>query len=629
MAYTLKYFLEFYDPSDILYRTEILEDTTDTLTPIKLEGAENTVSFTSPDKEDIYTPLVGSALTLRFIATEDFTLEDLYTESETKYMVKHYRSGVLLWQGFIIPDGAQQSWTTRVWEIQLDCVDGLGLLKNLGFVNNDSGNNFDGKQSYLEVIVNCLKRTNLGMNINTSVNIFYSGLLPAFNSNPSDFDPLALTHIETERFYKDDGETPMNSDEVLKSVLDEFKAVIVQRRGEWYVCRWNELYSNANISFRAYNSIGSRLANKSVNLSQSIFSYDGTDETTPHHSGENQIIYLEKAYKKLSINYQYGTVSSLIINPNFDRWPLPATMPDSWNKQGTITTTKPTGQTGLILQGPLNYSNFIYSSSVIVQQNDILTFVLEGGSTLNETTNAEVVLYLQGTGLSTGINYFLDYNNSEYTWKVFNGSNKDAVTYQFPAGPLTLFEDQLPSMPASGQLRVELYGNFLNRIQLIKTVKLIPVSASQQAIKGEYHEVTQPGNYSFVPENLVVYNGDGASAIWVGTIYKADEVSPTGQWHRFGFNEIKPLLQIAAEDTIRMFQRQRRKFTGNFFGYFDYLSVIEIIGLTGKYVPTGMSFDFATNQGSFTLKEIIGDELPGITYELKPDYGNSIKPVIR
>lgn len=626
MAYTLKYFLEFYDPSENLNRTEILEDTTAILTPIELEGASNPVSFSSPDKDDIFTPVIGSALTLRFIATEEFTLEDLYTESETKYMVKHYRAGVLLWQGFIIPDGAQQSWVTRVWEIQLDCVDGLGLLKNLGFVNNDTGNNFDGKQSYLEVITNCLKRTSLGMNINTSVNIFYSGLLPAFNSNPNDFDPLALAHIETERFYKDDGETPMNSDEVLKSILDEFKAVIVQRRGEWYVCRWNELFSLSTVSFRSYNSIGNRLANKSVNLAQSIFSYDGTDETTPHHSGENQIIFLEKAYKKLSINYQFGVVGSLVLNPNFDRWLLPNLLPDSWFKFGTISTSRPSGQTGLIIQGPLDYANFIYSSNVLVAENDVLTFIIEGGSTLNEATNAEVVLYLQGTN---GVNYYLDYNNSQYNWVIFNGSNKDAITYYFPPGPTTLYEEQIPAIPTDGQLRVELYGNFLNRIQLIKTVKLVPVSASQQDIKGEYHEVTQPGNYSFVPDNIVVYNGDGESAIWVGTIYKADEVNPTTTWHRFGLSESKPLLRIAAEDTIRMFQRQRRKFTGDFYGYFDYLSVIEIIGLTGKYVLTGMNFDFATNQGSFTLREIIADELPGITYELKPDYGNSIKPVIR
>nr|ACT99726.1 hypothetical protein [Bacillus phage Htp1] len=223
--------------------------------------------------------------------------------------------------------------------------------------------------------------------------------MTSYNSHPNDFDPLALAHIETERIYKDDGETPMNSDEVLKSVLDEFKAVIVQRRGEWYVCRWNEVYSNSNVSFRAYNSNGSRLTNKSVNLAQSIFSYDGTGETTPHHSGENQIIFLEKAYKKLSINYQFGVVSSLVLNPNFDRWPTGNEMPDSWFKAGTINTSRPDSiyGAGLIIQAPLDYANFIYSSNVLVAENDILTFILEGGSTLNEDTNAEVILYLQGT----------------------------------------------------------------------------------------------------------------------------------------------------------------------------------------------------------------------------------------
>lgn len=627
MAYTLKYFLEFYDPSETLYRTEILEDTALSLTPIELEGASNPVSFNSPDKDDIFTPLVGSALTLRFIATEDFTLSDLYTESETKYMVKHYRGSVLLWQGFIIPDGAQQSWTSRVWEIQLDCVDGLGLLKNLGFVDNTSGNPFLGKQSYLEVITNCLKRTSLGMNINTSVNIFYGGSLPGLGSNPNDFDTLTLSHIQVERFYKDDGQTPMNCDEVLKSLLDEFKAVIVQRRGEWFVCKWNELYANANVSFRAYNSNGSRQANKAVNLSQSIYSYDGTNATIPHHSGENQILFLEKAYKKLSINYKYGTVASLISNPNFI-WPIPLTLPVGWFLAGSLSISKPAPELGqgIRIHSPLNYANFLYSGESPVGQGDLLTLIVEGGSGSNQGTNTEITLFLQ----TSGTDYFLAYENNAYVWKTFNGSNKDAVTFIFPPGdPFYRFEDQLPPTPVAGNIRIEVYGNQPNLPVIIKYLNLIPSDTSQQPVKGEYHEVTQPGNYSFVPDNLEVYNGDNPSGIWVGTIYKANEVDPTSEWHRFGFAEGKPLLQIAAEDTLRMFQRQRRKFTGNFYGYFDYLSVIEIVGITGKYVPTGMTFDFATNEGSFTLREIIADELPGITYELKPDYGNAIKPVIR
>jgi hypothetical protein len=45
----------------------------------------------------------------------------------------------LIWQGFIIPDGCQESWMFTPYTIQVNATDGLGLLKNLSFVQNSGG----------------------------------------------------------------------------------------------------------------------------------------------------------------------------------------------------------------------------------------------------------------------------------------------------------------------------------------------------------------------------------------------------------------------------------------------------------------------------------------------------------
>ena len=66
---------------------------------------------------------------------------------------------------------------------------------------------FQGRQSELEIIVNCLNRVGLEQNINTSINIYYTGL--ATNT-----DPLDNVFLNADRFVKNDGETILDCESV-------------------------------------------------------------------------------------------------------------------------------------------------------------------------------------------------------------------------------------------------------------------------------------------------------------------------------------------------------------------------------------------------------------------------------
>ena len=109
---------------------------------------------------------------------------------------------------------------------------------------------------------------------------------------------------------------------------------------------------------------------------------------------------------------------------------------------------------------------------------------------------------------------------------------------------------------------------------------------------------------------------------------------PTETWNRKGFVETKPLLQIMGEETMRMSQSPAKVFSGDVFGYFDYMSVVSIDGYAGlKFMPIAYSYNTRTNITSVTFRQIYGAELAdqGVDgfYVKSFDYGNVVKPTIK
>ena len=158
----------------------------------------------------------------------DLTLEDLYTENEQDFTVRLYKNGKVVFIGFLKPDGIYQSFTRDIWTISMDCIDGLGAISNLSFVQ-PNGFRFIGKMSAIDIIYNCLRRTGISLPINTSINTVYDGLIRSPN-----MDVLTKVKMNADRFFRADGQntgdgTIMSCEEVLKSVLDVFCACITKK----------------------------------------------------------------------------------------------------------------------------------------------------------------------------------------------------------------------------------------------------------------------------------------------------------------------------------------------------------------------------------------------------------------
>jgi len=304
----LKYFIEWKDVECVDYLVRIYQKGfTGTETQVRGYGV---LKYGSA--KDNLDPIRGNGLDLNLEANNDLTLEDLYTEDENQFTVKMYRKNVLIFDGFLKPDGVYQSFVYDNWVINLTCVDGLGILKDLAFVQ-PNGLHWVGKMKAIDIIYKCLVRTNLSMNLNTSVNIYYTGLTAS-----DTLDPLAQIYISVDRFVKDDKDTIMDCQSVLKSVLNLFNANICQVDGQWYIYRVNEIYDNPSVKFRQY----SKNDNTYLGLNSKTLSLDlgsQIDNYYPHHCGGNQQIEMKGSVSAARINYKFGFLKGLINNKTLFR----------------------------------------------------------------------------------------------------------------------------------------------------------------------------------------------------------------------------------------------------------------------------------------------------------------------
>jgi hypothetical protein len=609
---TLFYFMEYSDPLNVPYRVNIYKKNNN-IAPRLIYGYATLEAGSVKDNLD---PIRGSGLTLNLEATLELNLEDLYSEDENEFTVQFYRNNQLLFNGFIKPDGVFQSFVNDRWVVNLDCVDGLGILKDLAFVK-PNGLQFIGKQSALEIIYNCLIRTNISMDLNTSVNIYYEGLNPLVT-----LDPLTEIYLSVSRFVKTDKETIMNCQEVLISILTLFKASITQLNGEWYIYRSNELSVNPIVQFRKYSKknnlfIGVNSRDLRKNLGSQI------NGKYPHHANSNQQIEIKGSVSAFRVNYKYGFEKGLFLNSDL----------------------RYTGNT----KQNINYLNFIEGDLtkvfvdseansglrfLIFQSNNDNAVVLTSNNIpllINETIKFEFALSV--IGASAGIlrfkirlaNFLM---NKEGDWVNIDNDNTMLTTRGESFGSI-----QSNPLPVSGNLFFEIFSprNFAQGLSNMTVTKLDIINTTNlnNGAQGEFHTVQRQNRVSSIAkETEEIFNGDSPSIVYEGAIFKADKITPTSKWFRKSKVESKPILQILGEDVLRMSQKPAKVFSGDVYGYIPYLSVVTIDSLEGSFMAIEHSFDSKANITKCKFLQIMHDELTDLNYKLTFDYGNVNKVTI-
>lgn len=569
--------------------------------------------------DEILEPIRGTGLNIDLEANTGLTFDEFLLADEMTYTVELKKVNSTIFNGFIKPDGVQQSFVSDTWLVNIEVIDGLGALKDLSFVKSD-GAQFFGKLSMFEIIKGCLDRTGSLMTINSSIELSYIGYAGT--------NILKDTYLNSSRFIKNDGTTIMDCNSVLTSVLNLLSAVITQENGQWWVYRPNDLKQNIGTAFINNTTDVVFTKNLDYNLGSQIDGY------YPHHSESNQQIEVKGAISAYRLNYEYGLKSGIAENSD------------------------------LIKTNGLTYTGWTVLNSTNIISNPLI----ETGITIRDTSSSNNTASIKSDqyGFNEGDLFSLKLNVSlfksdgslggkffkciircgsyslKYTPRNNETSIEDAVNAQWLAGTqiyyLTLFGEsnvnvRLPSLPVDGDLSIEIIGftpwltggGFGN----ISFVDFIPLGTND-GIVGEFHTVsrkTPPS--SITKENQTVFNGDGTGFL-IGSIYKSDQTTLTDLWARKDKFEQYPLLRISAEDDLRIKRNPIKVFSGSILGQFPYLSIININNIVGLFMFTEYTFDFRSKILNAKLIQFYNDELGDIEYLLTYDYGNNtIKPTIK
>lgn len=630
----LKYYFEFTDVQNILHRCEIYNDT---FVGDSTE-VQGTLSLSKASTKDTLEAIRGGGLQIDLEANSLLSFNDLYSENEREYSVKYYKDSTLMFYGWLSPEGLIESFVEDKWIISLDCTDGLGFLNNLSYVENATGLPFSGKQSALEIIVNCLKRTNLQQNIYSKINIYHENMLLADNV-------LEKTYFNANRFVKEDeGDTYMNCEEVLRSILEPFGACITQYKGSWYIYKPNELYTNSSLNMFAYDYTGSALSPTKLEVDFSQLLGSQINNFYPHHVNKNQQLTVDSSIGAYRINYKYGLVKSFFNNLNLESVtsPPPLLYIDEWTINDINNIEFPSDNLGFIFE-MIPYASPTPSTTLVLT-SDSFNFAQDNILRFNITYE----FYEQGTSAKTIANIYCkviltDGVDTYYLDNDGNWNNSDTFISRQLSNQLRNFVIQSDKMPINGSVSIEIYRPIRLNTQgtiakaFISSCGFAPINEELEDVKGENHTfqiIDKPSTK--IEKTKEVFNGDNPSDSFVGTIYEEDQTTPTEFWYR---NELLlrfiPLLQIMGEERMKMYAKPLRVFSGDVFGYIDYLSVITIDGLENVlFMPIEYDYNAETNITKLKLKQILDYPLitsieNNIDYQLTFDYGNVVEPTIK
>lgn len=610
------------------YRLDIYENVPipSNLTPIEINGS---VEINYQERKDVFEPIIASNLKLKLEADLNLTFSDLYSEEEKKYKTILTHDGETRFIGFLKPDGIIEDWVSDKWGLDIVAIDGLSTLKNLYF-SNENGTMVLSKMSILDVIVICLNKTGLILPLNINVDIFYEG-----------FDPINTifesVKINTERFFKGESE-PMDCDSVLSSILNIFNATLIMQNGEWFISRNIDLEEEIRYSrFENGVYVGVTIYAPLKKIGSEI---NGTTEIDAFHVSENQRKSIEPSVQAYRVYYEYGGAKTIFSNPELKLEGSGLDIP------GWTVYTAPDNK---IYRNENGYG--LRSTSWYFDINDVpplLSFnqsiYINSGAIFNLSINFsnESKNPLSSFGLRFALGIGDHWLRDDGTWVVGSGAtvyvdNTNGVIFDppnsvFEGKGVANYSAQIKA-PTSGNLSIIIYRdtdpNHVNSGAVggdFKIFSIFLTGTAEGDIKGRVYTGKRTKNISTVTKsNNTVYNGDSFSDLFVGTLYKADFDTPTQYWFRAGKTEQKEVLEINAEDNLRLSPRPMIIMEGDLYNYIPYLSYLQISGFEGKkFQFKSYSYDFDSNIIRSVLKEYSSDYLPTSDFnvEIRDNYGD-------
>lgn len=246
--------------------------------------------------------VVPSSAQIKIVCNTDAQFDDIRKGVDRQFRVRKYDgNGNLEWTGFISPEFYSEPYLDEPYYITLTAYDGLAELKNKDF-KALSGQEYFGDMSIIQIVVECLKKIPLDINLRSCVNIFETRMDTAATD-----DPLAQAFIASQNFRED------NCDDVLTSILKPFtEAQLFQSFGKWWI-RTKEQSVYSTLSYREFNMDAEFVTNGTISSRKTM----GKDMNFIWDSS-SQVLSYSRPYGTFLITHDLGRDNNMVDSGGFE-----------------------------------------------------------------------------------------------------------------------------------------------------------------------------------------------------------------------------------------------------------------------------------------------------------------------
>jgi len=602
-----------------------------------------------PRSDDIYEPIYASQLNVSIDVTDDDdNMPDFTTLNDRKYLVKLFIDGVIYWQGWVLSDLVQYSFTTGRKELSFNAIDGLGMLDYIPFTyveTNVAGNTKLSPQSTLYFLYSCLAKIGfpVGLNLITACSYYAAGM--DNRGDGSEYEPFNQSYLRPVYFQNDD-ETYETCLIVLTKILKSFGCKIYQANGKWMIVAVNEFAAApyfAYTYFTEYDADGLLVDSGTFNTLSEIQPYTGNTSGL-YFTNNSQMKLFKKGYNNFNYRYDISYSPNYISNPNLKS--LTSGFPTLWNSgiQGTGSSisivNKPYEASDwydMTLGTPVGGSAFSAVSTLIVgyvTANDKINYTQTFFSQTIDKVRGQIKIEITGLGSGAPSYYInidgvwqnasvLPYDNY-YEVPLVEENKINTVTLNTPPIPINGSLDITYALTSdvfncATNVKVGSFGlTFTSPLSLITSTSIIDANNQYQL------EMDLPLGYP-------IYDGDGVDRVQANMAYgtiqqlvSGNFVSATG-WYRYGpyTTPTDGLSETIMKEYINNYRRNLINVDCNLFGItttngnFAANKLLQILDTDpaqiniedNRYMTGNMTIDIVGCETQATLLDISNEEL--------------------
>lgn len=297
VTYQVEIYIEAYsgDPIPITVAEEglILSLLPINDTPLwRVAPSEATVTILDDNRDKsptVVAPLIGQA------------------EQDVRLDIKE--DGLVIFQGTVRPGDISYD-TFLPGTTTITAVSGIAYLEREPY--NNAGTPYSGRVTALEVVKNCVDKTNTPSALGYFLSTHWYPRLTSDSITGDEKDPFAHAIVHND-VYTDDEDVQFNCDVVLQDILSRFLARLWYWKGAWYIWqRHIDLDGDGSARQRSYLANLTRTFGAAYDMSQK-----SGDPTFMHEQGQTTIG--SEGLVQTAVTYYHGTPDFGIIgNPGFE-----------------------------------------------------------------------------------------------------------------------------------------------------------------------------------------------------------------------------------------------------------------------------------------------------------------------